>query len=174
MSMGDELTQLPNRLILDEDIIPYFSAVNSHGDVVVGNRPDNIKIIQKTGKSKVVKSPERGPFEQFGVKVIEQYIRGLAVDKNNNVYVVSCLKISTEMGELKIYVLDELDENYNAKEWSILDDLDSIDTNIGVMMAVTKNNDIVVIGSNNPQVFVYDNTGKLKHKFDRSLCTAVN
>ena len=54
-SMGDELTQLPNRLILDEDIIPGCSAVNSHGDVVVGEHPDTIKIISKTGESKVVK-----------------------------------------------------------------------------------------------------------------------
>jgi hypothetical protein len=35
------------------------------------------------------------------------------------------------------------------------------------MIAVTKNNDIVVIKDDNPQVFVCDNTGKLKHMFER-------
>ena len=71
--------------------MPAYSAVNSHGDVVVGNLPDNIKIIPKTGKSKVVNLPE--PNEG---KVITQDIRGLAVDKNNNVYVVRRLKTSTD------------------------------------------------------------------------------
>jgi hypothetical protein len=56
-SMGDELTQLPNRLILNW--WRYNSAVNSHGDVVVGNHPDNIKIIPETGKVMKVKSSRK-------------------------------------------------------------------------------------------------------------------
>ncbi|CAB4018735.1 Hypothetical predicted protein [Paramuricea clavata] len=161
-SMGDELTQHPNRLILDGDYIlmPAYSAVNGHGDVIVRNNPDNIKIISKTGKSKVVKLPE--PSEG---RVITQDIRGLAVDKNNNVYVVRRLKTSTEIGEVESIVLDVLDENYNVKQDSRrLEYLDAIDC---VMIAVTKNNDIVVIQHDDPQVFVIDNTGKLKHVFER-------
>ena len=101
-------------------------------------------------------------------KVITQYIRGLAVDKNNNVYVVRRLKTSTEIGEVESIVLDVLDENYNVKQDSRrLEYLDAIDH---VMIAVTKNNDIVVIKNDNPQVFVCDNTGKLKHMFGRGTC----
>ena len=50
--MGDELTQLPNILMLNEGIDPYCSAVNGHGDVIVGEYLDKIKIV-KTGESKV-------------------------------------------------------------------------------------------------------------------------
>ncbi|CAB4036144.1 Hypothetical predicted protein [Paramuricea clavata] len=160
--MGDELTQLPNlpnRPILGEDIAAHFAAVNGHGDVIVENSPDTIKIIPKTGKSKVVKLPE--PSEG---RVIKQYIRGLAVDKNNNVYVVSWLKTSTEIGEVKRYVLDVLDENYNVKQDSRR--LEYLDATDYVTIAVTKNNDIVVIQYSDPQVFVIDNTGKLKHVFE--------
>ena len=104
-STGDELTQLPNGLIHDEDIIPGYSAVNSHGDIVVGKKPDNIMIISKAGESKVVNLPE--PSE---CKVIKQHIAGLAVDKNNNVYVVRKFQTRTENGDVESFVVDVLDE----------------------------------------------------------------
>jgi hypothetical protein len=167
-SMGDELTleltQFPNRLILDEDIIPDYSAVNSHGDVIVGIHPhDNIKIISKTGESKVVKLPEPSEGE-----VIKQYIRGVAVDKNNNVYVVRWRKTRTKNGDVKSYVLDVLDENYNVKQDSRkLEYLEATRCDYDVQIAINKNNNIVVIQNGNPQVYISDNTGKLKNKFER-------
>ena len=161
-SMGDELTQLPNQLILNEECL-YIPAVNSHGDVVVEKYPVIIKIISKTGKSKVVKLPE--PSEGA---VIRQYIVGVAVDKNN-VYVVRWLKTSTENGEVKSYVLDVLDEDYNVKQ--NLRRFESIEAptyyDVTIAITITKNNDIVVIQHDDPQVYIYDNTGKLKCKFER-------
>ena len=162
-SMGDELTQLPNKLILDEGTtITVYSAVNSHGDVIVGEDPDNIKIIWKRAESKVVKLPE--PSEG---KVIRQYIVGLAVDKNNNIYVVRWLKTSTENGKVESIVLDVLDENYNVKQDSRRLEYLEATKCYYVKIAITKNNNIVMVRYGDPQVYICDNTGKLKHKFER-------
>ena len=165
-SMGDELNQLPNRLILDEDIIPAYSAVNSHGDViVVGKYPDNIQIISYTGESKVVNLPAAA---REG-KVIEQFIAGRAVDKNNNVYVVTWLRTLTENSNVGSYVLDVLDENYNVKQDSHrLEYFDTTGSDYRAIIAITKKNNIVVIQDYyvDPQVHIYDNIEKLKHKFE--------
>ena len=161
-STGDELTQLPNGLIHDEDIIPGHSAVNSHGDIVVGKKPDNIMIISKAGESKVVNLPE--PSEG---KVIKQHIAGLAVDKNNNVYVVRKFQTRTENGDVESFVLDVLDENYNVKMNSRKLEYLQATRYYDVMIAITKNNNIVMIQYGDPQVYICDNSGKLKHKFQR-------
>ena len=160
-SMGDELTQLPNRLILNTTISPYPSAVNSHGDVFVANYSDTIKLINKKGKSKVVNLPSHGG------NVVAQLILGLAVDNDDNVYVVRCIYITlTENGDVKSHVLDVLDENYNVKQDSrrleFLKAPDYLD------IAINKNNDIIMTKGGDPQVYICDNTGKLKHKFERS------
>jgi hypothetical protein len=162
-SMGDELTQLPNRLILDEHIIPGCSALNSHGDVVVREMPGYIRIISKTGKNEKVRLPELSVSE---VKIVEEHIAGLAVDKNNNVYVVrSWLKISTKNGDIEGYVLDVLGENYKVKQESrTLEYLEAIEKY--VMIAITKNNNIVVVQDGNPQVHNCDNTGKRRLAFE--------
>ncbi|CAB4036204.1 Hypothetical predicted protein [Paramuricea clavata] len=156
-SMGDELTQFANRLILDEDITPGCSAVNSHGDVVVGRHADTIKIISKTGESKVVKLPELS-----AGKVISQHFASLAVDKNNKVYVVRWLQTRTEN-----YMLDVLDDNYNVERDSRRLEYLKATKYYAVRIAITKNNNIVVIQDGNPQVYICDNTGKLKNKFER-------
>ena len=162
-SMGDDLTQLPNGLIVDEDIIPGNTAVNSHGDVVVGKHPDNINIVSKTGESKVVITlPEPSEGE-----VVEQHIAGLVVDKNNNVYVVRRLETRTENGDVESFVLDVLDENCNVKQDSrILEYLEATKY-YDVMIAITKNNNMVVIQHGDPKVYICHNTGKLKYKFER-------
>ena len=168
-SMGDELTQLPNGLILDEIINPYCSAVNSHGDVIVGVGKRSIKIMNKTGESKVVKLPE--PMSEG--KVIDQYVRGLAVDKNNNAYMVRYLETRTENCDVKSYVLDVLDENYNVKQDSFrLEFLEA--SNHDVRIAINKNNNIIMMKRDDLQVYVCDNTGKLKHKFERGSRYALS
>ena len=159
-SIGDELTQLPNGLILNEEMDPRNSAVNSHGDVIVGEQPDNIKIINKTGESKVVELHEASQ-----VKVIVENIAGLAVDKNNNVYVVRWVRTSTGNGSVLSYVLTVLDENYNVKQDSRRLEFLEV-SNYYVKIAINKNNNIIMIKGGDPQVYVCDNTGKLKHKFE--------
>ena len=161
-SMGDELTQLPNRLILDTTIYPYHSAVNSHGDVLVPKDFDSIKLINKKGESKVVNLPC-----SHGGNVVEPIILALAVDNDDNVYVVRCLKTRTESGDDLSYVLDVLDENYNVKQDSRrLEFLKAID--YVPQIAINKNNDIIMTISIDPQVYICDKTGKLKRKFKRS------
>jgi hypothetical protein len=108
--MGDELSQPPKQLIkLGERIRPRFSAVDSHGNVVIGELwGDNSNVISRIAGSKVVKLP--GLSED---KVFHQGIAGLAVDKNNNVYVVRWLRTEkTENSDVELsYVLNVLDEN---------------------------------------------------------------
>jgi hypothetical protein len=162
-SMGDELTQLPNKLILNTTIGPYPSAVNSHGDVFVKNDSDSIKLINKKGESKVVNLPSHGG------DVDAQTILALAVDNNDNVYVVSRLITYAENGDVKSYVLDVLDENYNVKQDSRRLEFLKAKYLSYVAIVINKNNDIIMTISSDPQVYICDNTGKLKHKFERSL-----
>ncbi|CAB3984546.1 Tripartite motif-containing 3 [Paramuricea clavata] len=165
-SMGKELTQHPNGLILDREIYPHQCTVNGHGDVITRKYPGKIQVISsKTGECKVVKlpDPKKG-------KVIEQRVEGLAVDNNNNVYVVVLLQTSTENGKVKNFVLYVLDENYHVKHDSCK--LDFINANFpalcGVSIAINKTNIIIMIKGNDPHVYICDNTGKLQHKFEHN------
>jgi hypothetical protein len=165
-SMGELTQQLPNRLILNTTILPRRSAVNSHGDVFVTNDSDSMKLIliNKEGKSKVVNLPS------YGGKFLKPIIVALAVDNDDNVYVVRCLKIRTENGDVTSYVLDVLDENYNVKQDSHrLKFLKETDI-FNVEIAINKNNDIIMTTYSDRQVYICDKTGKLKHrhKFERS------
>ena len=171
-SIGEDLIQHPNGMLLDEKIWPEYSAVNCHGDVVVREFPDHVKFISKTGKSKVVKLPEpcgEGTFT-------DQYIAGLGVDNDNNVYQVESFKTRTENGNGKSYVLYVLDEHYTvAQKWM----LDFFEGTCGdlVRIAINKNNNIIMVKVDDPNVYICDNTGKLRHKFEHesdrlpSLCT---
>jgi outer membrane protein assembly factor BamB len=100
-------------------------------------------------------------------KVITQHIAALAVDKNNKVYVVRWLRTRTENGDVENYMLDALDENYNVKQDSSRLEYLKATKYYAVKIAITKNNNIVVIQDDDPQVYICDNTGKLKNKFER-------
>ena len=163
-SMGKELTQHPGkRILIDEGISPYVSAVNGHGDVLtiryIGS--DEIQVISsKTGECKMIKLPDPREGE-----VIDQYIAGLAVDNNNNVYVVVWLRTRTENGDVKNFVLHVLDENYHVKHDSCT--LDFMDANASfVSIAINKSNNIIMIKGKDPHVYICDNTGTLQHKFE--------
>ena len=163
MSMGEEL---PNELILEEEINPYCSAVNSHGDVIVGVDTGSIKIMNKTGESKVVKLPEPSKGS-----VINQRIKALAVDKDNNVYVVRCLATRTENGDVtrSKYVLTVLDDKYNEKQDPRTLEFLPEASDYYVKIAINKNNNIIMTKFDDFPVYICDNTGKLKHKFERGL-----
>ena len=162
-SMGKELTQHPGRRILDKAIFPYVCAVNGHGDVLTlcDYDSDEIQVISsKTGECKMIKLPDTRKGE-----VITQYIAGLAVDNNNNVYVVVWLKTCTENGDVKNFVLHVLDENYHVKHDSCT--LDFMDASLSrVDIAINKNNNIIMIKDEDTHVYICDNTGKLQHKFE--------
>ena len=57
-SVAGELGQLPNVLVLDQEIVPRLASVNSHREIVVRHGVDKIKIIFNTGETMVVKLPE--------------------------------------------------------------------------------------------------------------------
>ena len=158
-SMGGELGERPNELVLDERIYPSFCAVNSHGEIIAAHSRDEIKIISRTGELKVVKLPEpEGPY-------IQQEICKIAVDKDNNIHVVCYLETRTPGTDVvSSYVLNVLDDSYNVKHACTLDFLKRQSRRFYINMAVNKDNDIIMIRDDDPSVYVCDNSGKLKHK----------
>ena len=163
-SMGKELTQHPGRrILLDEKILPYVCAVNGHGDVLTLRNydSDEIQVISsKTGECKMIQLPD----PRKG-KVLKQHIAGLAVDNNNNVYVVVLLTTRTENGDVTNLVLHVLDENYHVKHHSCK--LDFMEASFSVVsIAINKSNNIIMIKDEDPHVYICDNTGMLQHKFE--------
>ena len=161
--MGGELDERPNKLVLDEEIITWCSAVNSHGEIITRHSHDEIKIISRSGKTKVVKlrKPES--------KSVWREISSIAVDKDNVIHVVSAL-LPPIRTDLVGYELNVLDDSYNVKHVFALDFLEKNSEGIPIMkISVNKNNDIIMIRRYDPSVYVCDNCGKLKHKFERDL-----
>jgi hypothetical protein len=164
-SMGDELSQSPKQLILDYKIYPRLSAVDSHGNVVLGEfvGDNNIKVISRTtAENKLVKLSDPGEG-----KVFDQGIAGLAVDKNNNVYVVRWLKKRTENSDVESYVLNVLDENYNVKHDGRFDFFQVTSPGLDVVwITINGNNNIIMFKVRDLHIYVCDNVGQLKHKFE--------
>ena len=163
-SMGGELGQTPNELVLEEEIYPWLSVVNSHGEIVVKHSDDEIKIISRTGETKLGKLPK----PRDG-KLIKRRIAALALDNTDNIYVVSYLETRTESDVIITYVLDVLDDGYNTKHVGTLDFLEKIDESKLMRIAINKNNDIAMIRRDDDSAYIFDNSGKLKHKFESDL-----
>ena len=166
-SMADELTEHPSGLKLTSELfLPGGSfAINGYGEIVFNEYfSDSVTVISKTGERKEVELP--ATYREC--KVVKQSINGVAVDKNNNIYIVIWLEIRTVNGDKKrSYALYILDENYNLKQEYKLDFLDACAEfrYDHVRIAINKNNDIVLNKEEEPEVFMCDNRGNLKHKF---------
>ena len=121
-------------------------------------------IISKTGERREVKLP--ATYREC--RIVEQYIRGVAVDKNNNIYVGTHLIRRKANGIQEfLYLLYIMDENYNVKQECRFDFASALNGD-RVRITVNKDNDIAmsqVLYSN--EVFVCDDRGNLKHKFKR-------
>ena len=109
MRWRDELAHISKELMLEKTVNPYLSAVNSHGEVLgVLKQLHQDMIYNLNTASKLVKLPEQ---KTNGDEVFEQSgIKGLAVDKNNNFYILRWVKARTENGEVKsgmLFVLDK-------------------------------------------------------------------
>ena len=169
-SSGDKLIQLPNEAKLEKDIFPYNSALNSHGEIVVGYDND-IEIISRTGESKVAYQFSVPSTENKEGEVIKQKIVGLAVDQENNVYVVLYCETTSQNGNVDSHaVLYILDEHCNCvKHKSELNFLPKHKTCL--ILAINKNNNIVMtpiapeVEDRHGDVYVCDHTGQLKYKF---------
>ena len=163
-SMGDKLPQHPNGLKLNIENNLYFQvAVNGNGDVVALRYSISVIVISKTGEKKEVELP--ATYREC--EIVRQDNLGIAVDKNNNIYFAQWLKTRKVNGdEESSYVLYILDANYNVKQEYKLDFLKGI-TGYYVFIAVKMNNDIVITKECNSEVFVCDDRGNLKHKFEQ-------
>ena len=160
-SSSEEFVPQLNRAVVDSRIYGTDFAVNSRGDIVLLD-DDKITIIYSTGESKDVMFPE--PAES---NVVDRYAEDVAVDSNDNVYVVRQLESCDENGRNKyVFVLYVFDENYNIKHVSVLDFLDG-KNNPCVKIAVDKNQNLYMITHWGNQVYVCDNAGKFKFKFER-------
>ena len=160
-SSSEEFVSQLNRVVVDLRICGRDFAVNSRGDIVLLTE-DNITIIYSTSESKDVMLPE--PTE---TNVVDRWENDVAVDSNDNVYAVRRLDRRDENGGMKYdFVLYVFDENYNIKHVSVLDFL-NITWFRYVKIAVDKNQNLYVITNSNNQVYVCDNEGKLKFKFER-------
>ena len=161
-SMGKELDQHPGRVVLDEEVYyPYTAAVNSHDEVIVQASYNSIKVISRNGEAKTVEISNPKEFDN----VTDHEIRGLAVDQNDKVYVLRWLKTQTEHDNARSYVLSILDENNKVIHTCLLDFL-KIRYGSEIKMVINKNNDIIISQERDPSVYICDDVGQLKHKFE--------
>ena len=157
-SSGEFVPQL-NRVVVDPRISSRDFAVNSRGDILLFD--DKITVIYNTGESKDVVLPE--PRETIAVYRLAMDV---AVDSNDNVHALRRFGRDDENGGKYAFVLYVFDENCNITRVSVLDFLDPREYAY-VNIAVDKNQNLYVITHWNNQVYVCDNAGNLKFKFER-------
>ena len=151
----EEFVPQLNRVVVDPRIRSAYFVVNSRGEIILLTKNKMI-IIYSTAESKDVMLPE--PKE---TDVVDLWPRDVAVDSHDNVYAVTRLERRDE-----IFVLDVFDKNYNIKHVSILDFFDGGGYR-SVNIAVDENQNLYMITHWDNQVYVCDNAGKLKFKFER-------
>ena len=136
-------------------------AVNSRGDIILLCR-DKITVIYCTGENKDVMFPDTTE-----KKVLRRWGLSGAVDRDDNVYAVRRREVRDENGVTKCdVVLYAFDENCDIKNVCVLDFLYA-DEYTRLNIAVDKNQNLIMLIELNNQVFVCDNTGKLKFQFQR-------
>ena len=159
---GGEFVPQLNRVV-DSRILyiwEYF-AVNSRGYIILLPL-EKITIIYRTGESKDVML--RGLTESNVAKRSEMDV---AVDSNDNAYVVTKLKSGNEHGQKSEFELYVFDVNYNIENVSVLHFLTRTDWFSNMNIAVDKNQNLYMVTNWDDQVYVCDNAGKLKFKFKR-------
>ena len=160
-SSSEEFVQQLNRVVVDSRMEWTEFAVNSRGEIILLDH-DKITVIYSTGKSKDVMLPK--PTES---NVIIRCDMDVDVDSNDNVYAVQRLKTRDKNGSRKKYfVLYAFDENHKIKHVSALDFLDA-GRGRCVKIAVDKNQNLNMVTTWNDQIYICENTGKLKFQFKR-------
>ena len=149
---------------------PFYGsfAVNSRGDIIL-LYSSYIKVIYFTGENKHVMftDTEKNLLACRGLSV--------AVDRDDNVY---ALMKQFQLRSEKKFVLCAFDDKYNIKNVCVLDFL-SVHGLLFMKIAVDKYQNFIMATQWNNQVYVCDNTGKLKFQFQqhggrRSLCISNN
>jgi hypothetical protein len=165
---GEELIQLPNGLKLDEQLDMYCSVVNSQGHIITVN-DDGIEVNSQNDRSKMVQlnDPYR---EDVEGEVFDQRTTGLAVDKDDNIYVLRLLKKHGKKIDENVLVLYVLDKNYAVILTQILNFLPKLAlffTGL-VKLAVGKNNQTLMIADSfecADLVYAFSNTGEDEDRF---------
>ena len=165
-SWGKDLIQPFNRLELNESINPYYSAVNSRGEIVsIDRKRGDMTVISRTGTTKL-----SFPTEDIETRVIAREVLAFGINEKNDVYLVVFEKTFENVdGYVALYILDEYYTRVKHKSTlDFLSKLSEITFQI-VRMAVNKNNNIVITCTpavfDDGYVYICDNTGQLKHKF---------
>ena len=126
-------------------------------------------IFSRTSECKVVELPDVSDSEEG---FIGEDIVGLAVDNNNNTYIVKTRAVRAADTGYPVYsfVLNTLDANYNVKHEGILHFLDVTQPRNGIYIAINKNDKIFMIQGVDGDRHVYqcDNTGQLIQKIEHS------
>ncbi|CAB4014087.1 Hypothetical predicted protein [Paramuricea clavata] len=161
-SSSEEFVQQLKRVVVDWRAYGKYLAVNSRGEIILLDK-DKITVIYSTGESKDFTLPV--PTE---INAVTQRSMDIAVDSNDNVYVVTALTTPNKCGIFykTEFVLHAFDENYNIKHVSVLD---FISGELGqyVNIAVDKNQNVIMLTYCDDEVYICENTGKLKFQFKR-------
>ena len=160
-SRGESFQQLKAVDIGSKKDLHCF-AVNSRGDIILLHH-DKITVIYSSGENKDVmfsNTTEKNVRGHLGLSV--------AVDSDDSVYAIRRREVRDENGGTKYdFVLYAFDENYNIKTVCVLDFLPTKIWDPFVYIAVDKNQNLIMLSDMNNQVYVCDNTGKLKFQFQR-------
>ena len=164
---SEEFVQQLNRVVVDSRMKWAKFAVNSRGEIILLD-DDKITVNYSTGERKDVMLPDRTESN------VVRWRMDVAVDSNDNVYAVRRLATRDKNSSYKEdFVLYAFDENYDMKQVSVLDFLDG--RRLRYMdIAVDKNQNLIMFTDWNDQVYICENTGKLKFQFKQhgsSLCS---
>ena len=162
-SMENELNQHPGALVFGEVILPYLAAVNSRSEIYTINAPGySIQVISRNGESKKIALPT----PQKSDNVTGMWAAGLAVGMNDKVYVLLVrFETQTENGDPRRFALCILEKNHKVLRTCLLDFLEVIQLGL-IKMVINKNNDIIISQQRDRYVYICDDVGQLKHRFE--------
>ena len=165
-SWGEELSESPFVFNVHKLIAAANGAVKRRGEIVeICSESGDMTVTSRAGTT-ILPFPTEN---KEAKAVIERDTLGFACDEDDNVYVLQHEKTSENMdGHTVLYILDE---HYSrVKHKSTLHFLSKLDGWGLVSMAINKNSNVVIAGMLGERhyryVYVCDNTGQLKYKFD--------
>ncbi|CAB4042478.1 Hypothetical predicted protein, partial [Paramuricea clavata] len=162
-SSSEEFVQQLNRIVAYKEGLfncSYRFALNSRNGIILFAGDMDMIIHSREEPLDVMFS------EPLETKFAEHEQKALAVDMNDNVYVVRWVMKCSTNGYFMLYVFYE---TYLTKHVSILDFLGLADAGDSIFLniAVDKNKNIFMIKTYDNQVYVSDSGGQLKYKFER-------
>ena len=146
----------------------WYFAINSRGEIIL-LYDKKIAVIYCSGESKDVMFSNHSE-----TKVVAQERRAVAVDSDDNVYVLRYLKTRDENGIKGTFVLCVLDGNYNIKHDNTLLDFLDAEEDKDMRISVHGNKNTIFIKQDDTKMFFCDNKGKLKFKLEQRKGSITN